>query len=129
LFGLIRNLFDGICKLLPLTGTDPFQVNPLALQPQGIEDSFQNGHTSTGLKVATHIVAFAWVSSSNENSVGPQQERTKDVNRVHRSRAHDPDRTEVWRILETCCPREVGRGGGTPIAEKADNLRFKFFHL
>jgi len=103
-------------------------MNPFTLQTKGVKNGLQNCDPSSGLEIATHIVAFAGVSPADENGVCPEQKRAQNIDGIDRSRAHDTDGPEIRGILQPCCPREVGGRGRTPVAEKADDFGFKIIH-
>ncbi len=128
LFGLFGYFLHGIREFLPLTGTDPVEMDPITLQAEGIENRLQDCDPSSGLEIATHIVAFAGVSPPHENGICPQQERPQNINGVNRSRAHDTDGPEIRGILQPRCPREVGGRGRAPVTEKTDDFGFKIIH-
>ena len=70
-------------------------------------------------------MAVAQVSPAHEYTVHPLLKSTQDMVRRNTGGTHDPNGTDVRRILQSTNPSQVSSGVRSPCAEKADDLRFK----
>jgi hypothetical protein len=76
-------------------------------------------------------MAVAYVSPANQNSVSPALKGPQNVVRGYRGRAHDPNRTNIARILHATHACQISGAIGTPVAHKRDypGLKTVLFHI
>jgi len=71
----------------------------------------------TSCEVITfQVMAVAWVSPGNPNTVGAVPEGGEDEFGANPSRAGNPNDPDVGRILEAAHPCQVGRAVAAPVA-------------
>jgi hypothetical protein len=46
-------------------------------------------------------MTFAKLSTTHKNAIGTDTEGIDNKQRIHSSRAHDPDRPDIWGILKS----------------------------
>jgi len=80
------------------------------------------GGGNQGVVVAVLVVALPGMTTADKNGVGPGGQTLQGKGGVQPTGTHDPDNSQVGRILVTADPSGIGGGIATPVAEKAENF-------
>jgi hypothetical protein len=75
--------------------------------------------------ITVQVIAFTDVSAADKDAVHPLLECEQDVMGGDTATAHDPNHTDVGRVLQTTDPSQVSSGIRSPGAEEADDFRFE----
>ena len=69
-------------------------------------------------------MAVADVSAGHQDAVSPFQKRLEQKALIDPTGAHQPDQTDIGRILHAGHPGQIRSGISAPIADKGDDVRF-----
>jgi hypothetical protein len=78
-----------------------------------------------GFVITVPVMAFAQVSATHKDAVGPVDKTIHEKDRVYSAGAHHPDDPDKGRILKTGHPCRVSRCITAPVAQKAENSWLK----
>ena len=74
-------------------------------------------------------MTVADVSAGYQDAVSPFQESLEQKAVIDPAGAHEPDQTNIGRILDAGHPRQIGPGIGAPVADEGQYLGFFGFHI
>ena len=69
-------------------------------------------------------MAVTDVSAGNQDAVRPFQERLEQEAVIYPAGAHEPDQTDIGRILHAGHPGQVSPGIRAPVAHESEYVRF-----
>lgn len=72
-------------------------------------------------------MAISDVSATHKDAVSTFLESLEDLVRPYGGRAQCSNGSEVWWILKTAHPCQIGAGISAPIAQKTNDCRFELF--
>lgn len=101
-------------------GPDPFLFNTAEIQHLG-----QDSHPFFSRIITIQVIAFPQVSAAHKNAVNPLLKTAQQMMGRHAPRAHDPDDTDICRVLHTTDPSQVSSGICSPGTQKTDNMGFE----
>ncbi len=105
----------------------PLDGKAIGVDAKILQDELDGFGTRKGLVITIQVMTFPEVSAHDDDAVGAFVQGIHHQVRVDHSRAHHPDRSHVGRILQPRYAGQIAPGIGTPVAEKADDLRFELF--
>ena len=106
-------------KRRPFGGGNPFQAQAVlidAKQSQYFPGFFNDLPASD---ITFQVMAISDMSTGHQHTVRPSLKRLKQEAVIHPAGAHQPDQTDIGRILHTGDPRQVSPGISAPVANKS----------
>ena len=70
-------------------------------------------------------MAIAGGTPPNNHGIGTAEQGAQNIDWVHRATAHNSYGADIGWVLHSGGASKVGSGSRTPVAEKADDNRFK----
>jgi hypothetical protein len=101
-----------------LRGGNPFQPQAAFVNPQQPEQLAGFFNNLPAFDITFQVMTVTDVSAGNQNSVRPFQKRLQQKAMIHATGAHEPDQTDIGRVLHAGHTSQVSPGVSAPIADE-----------
>lgn len=101
---------------------DPSGLQTVGFDAAEFHEGAQQFHSFFREFVTVQVTAFPDVSAADKDPVHPLLKGEQDVVGRDTATAHDPNHTDVGRVLQPTDPSQVSSRVCSPGAEKADDL-------
>ncbi len=122
---LFGELGDDFLEPAAFGSRDPFETHAVAIDTQLLKQQLRQGHAAHALVVPFDVVAVAGMTAADQHAVGAAPEGVEDKCRIDPTGAHHANAGHIGRIVHARSAGQIGAGIAAPVAEKADNSRFK----
>jgi len=106
-------------KRRPFGGGNPFQAQAALInskQPEYLPGFFNDRPASD---ITFQVMTISDISAGHQPPIRPSLKRLKQEAVIHPAGAHQPDQTDIGRILHAGDPCQVGPGISAPVADKS----------
>ncbi len=81
-----------------------------------IQECFQQVEFAAGEIIAGKVMAIARMAPGNKHAINALVKGFENIKRIDPAGARHAQNTQVWRVLQTAHPCEIGAGIGAPVA-------------
>ena len=124
LFELFIKRANFFGKGCPLGGGYPLQPQTALIDPQQPEQLPGFFNDLLASYITFQVMTVADVSAGHQDAVRPFQESLEQKAVIYPAGAHEPDQTDIGRILHAGHPGQISPGIGTPVADEGEYVGF-----